>query len=194
MSLTNLLLLMFGAAFAENIIFSRLYGSRLFFDAADTPDTALSIGAVMTFIMTLSSAAAWAVYHLILLPLGLGYLRLIAFVLVIAALAQLTELLLRKFLPALRSAVGEYFPLVALNCAVPGIALVNAEEGFGLAASVACGFASAIGFTLAILVLAGVRGRLQFADPPRAFRGFPLTLVAAGLLAMAFSGFSGIRF
>ncbi len=194
MSFVDVLLLMFSAILVENFIFSRFYGCCPFLGVSEKPDTALGMGMAVTFVMTISSAATWAVYHLILVPLGLGYLKTIAFILVIAVLVQFTEMFLRKFLPALYSALGIYLPLITTNCAVLGAALVNIEEGFGFGVSVAYGFAAAIGFTMAIVIFAGVRVRLQFSDPPRAFRGFPLTLIAAGLLAMAFSGFSGISF
>ena len=194
MSFTDILLLMFSAVIVENFIFSKFYGCCPFLGVSEKPDTALGMGMAVTFVMTLSSAATWAVYHLILVPLELEYLKTIAFILVIAALVQFIEMFLRKFVPALYSALGIYLPLITTNCAVLGAALVNIQEGYSFVASVAYGFAAAIGFTMAIVVFAGVRVRLQFADPPRAFRGFPLTLIAAGLLAMAFSGFSGISF
>lgn len=193
MSLTDVLLLMFSAILIENFIFSKFYGCCPFLGVSEKPDTALGMGMAVTFVMTLSSAVTWAVYHLILAPLHLEYLKTIAFILVIAALVQFIEMFLRKFVPALYSALGIYLPLITTNCAVLGAALVNIQKGYSFIASVAYGFSAALGFTLAIVVFAGVRVRLQFADPPRAFRGFPLTLVAAGLLAMAFSGFSGIR-
>ncbi len=194
MSFVDILLLMFSAVIVENFIFSKFYGCCPFLGVSEKPDTALGMGMAVTFVMTLSSAATWAVYHLILVPLDLEYLKTIAFILVIAALVQFIEMFLRKFVPALYAALGIYLPLITTNCAVLGAALVNIQEGFSFVASVAYGFAAAIGFTMAIVVFAGVRVRLQFADPPRAFRGFPLTLIAAGLLAMAFSGFSGISF
>ncbi len=194
MSFVDILLLMFSAVLIENFIFSKFYGCCPFLGVSEKPDTALGMGMAVTFVMTLSGAATWAVYYLILVPLRLAYLKTIAFILVIAALVQFIEMFLRKFLPALYSALGIYLPLITTNCAVLGAALVNIQEGFSFGASVAYGFAAAIGFTMAIVIFAGIRVRLQFADPPRAFRGFPLTLIAAGLLAMAFSGFSGISF
>ena len=193
MSFVDVLLLMFSAILVENFIFSKFYGCCPFLGVSEKPDTALGMGMAVTFVMTLSSAVTWAVYYLILVPLKLEYLKTIAFILVIAALVQFIEMFLRKFVPALYSALGIYLPLITTNCAVLGAALVNIQKGYSFIASIAYGFAAAIGFTLAIVIFAGVRVRLQFADPPRAFRGFPLTLIAAGLLAMAFSGFAGIR-
>ena len=194
MSFVDILLLMFSAVLVENFIFSKFYGCCPFLGVSEKPDTALGMGMAVTFVMTLSSAVTWGVYYGILEPLGLEYLKTIAFILVIAALVQFIEMFLRKFVPALYAALGIYLPLITTNCAVLGAALVNIQEGYSFIASVAYGFAAAIGFTMAIVIFAGVRVRLQFADPPRAFRGFPLTLIAAGLLAMAFSGFSGISF
>ncbi len=194
MSFVDVLLLMFSAVLIENFIFSRFYGCCPFLGVSGKPDTALGMGMAVTFVMTVSGAMTWVVYYGILVPLKLEYLKTIAFILVIAALVQLIEMFLRRFVPALYSALGIYLPLITTNCAVLGAALVSIQEGYSFIAAVAYGFAAALGFTLAIVIFAGVRVRLQFADPPRAFRGFPLTLVAAGLLAMAFSGFSGFNF
>ena len=194
MSFVDVLLLMFSAVLIENFIFSRFYGCCPFLGVSEKPDTALGMGMAVTFVMTVSGAMTWVVYYGILVPLKLEYLKTIAFILVIAALVQLIEMFLRRFVPALYSALGIYLPLITTNCAVLGAALVSIQEGYSFIAAVAYGFSAALGFTLAIVIFAGVRVRLQFADPPRAFRGFPLTLVAAGLLAMAFSGFSGFSF
>ena len=194
MSFVDVLLLMFSAVLIENFIFSRFYGCCPFLGVSEKPDTALGMGMAVTFVMTVSGAMTWVVYYGILVPLKLEYLKTIAFILVIAALVQLIEMFLRRFVPALYSALGIYLPLITTNCAVLGAALVSIQEGYSFIAAVAYGFSAALGFTLAIVIFAGVRVRLQFADPPRAFRGFPLTLVAAGLLAMAFSGFSGFNF
>lgn len=193
LSFTETLLLMFGAVFIENFIFSKFYGCCPFLGASEKPDTALGMGMAVTFVITISSAATWAVYYLILEPLGLEYLKTVAFILVIAALVQFIEMFLRKFIPALYGALGIYLPLITTNCAVLGSALVIIQNGYDFITSVCYGFAAALGFTMAIVIFAGVRARIEYADPPRAFEGFPLTLIAAGLLAMAFSGFSGIN-
>ena len=185
---------MFSAILTENFIFSRFYGCCPFLGVSDKPSTALGMGMAVTFVMTLSSAATWCVYNLILSPLGLEYLKTIAFILVIATLVQFIEMFMKKNIPALYGALGIYLPLITTNCAVLGAALVNIEKGYSLAESVMFGFSAAVGFTLAIVLFAGVRERLAFAEPPRAFRGFPILLISAGLAAMAFSGFSGMRF
>ncbi len=193
LSFVDTLLLMFSAIIIENFIFSKFYGCCPFLGVSEKPDTALGMGMAVTFVITLSSAVTWLVYYLILVPLGLEYLKTIAFILVIAALVQFIEMFLRRFVSALYSALGIYLPLITTNCAVLGAALVIIKEGYGFITAVCYGFAAAIGFTLAIVVFAGVRARMEFANPPRSFRGFPLTLIAAGLLAMAFSGFSGMK-
>ncbi len=194
MSFTNVLLLMFSAILVENFIFSKFYGCCPFLGVSEKPDTALGMGLAVTFVMTVSGAVTWCVYRYLLLPFGLSYLKTVAFILVIAALVQFIEMFLRRFVTALYSALGIYLPLITTNCAVLSAALLAVQNDYTLLEAVLFGFASALGFTLAIVVFAGVRGRLADAEPPRAFRGFPLTLIAAGLLAMAFAGFSGIRF
>ena len=193
MSFGEILLMMFSAILVENFIFAKFYGCCPFLGVSDKPDTALGMGLAVTFVMTLSGAATYAVYHFILLPLGLTYLKTVAFILVIAALVQFIEMFLRRFIPALYGALGIYLPLITTNCAVLSAALLAVQNDYGFSASVAFGFASALGFTLAIVVFAGVRKKMAFAEPPRAFRGFPITLIAAGLLAMAFAGFAGVH-
>ena len=190
----NILMIMFTAILTENFIFSRFYGCCPFLGVSDKPSTALGMGMAVTFVMTLSSAVTWAVYNYLLEPFDLEYLKTIAFILVIAALVQFIEMFLKKNIPSLYSALGIYLPLITTNCAVLGAALVNIEEGYNFIESVVFGCSAALGFTLAIVVFAGVRERLVFANPPKAFRGFPILLISAGLAAMAFSGFSGMKF
>lgn len=192
--MSGILTIMFAAVLTENFIFSRFYGVCPFLGVSDKPSTALGMGMAVTFVMTISSAATWTVYRLFLEPYELEYLKTIAFILVIASLVQFIEMFLKKFVPTLYGALGIYLPLITTNCAVLGSALVNIEEGYGFLESVAFGFSAAVGFTMAIVVFAGVRERLRFADPPKAFRGFPILLIAASLVAMAFSGFSGMKF
>ncbi|MBQ7474969.1 MAG: RnfABCDGE type electron transport complex subunit A [Clostridia bacterium] len=190
----NIFLIMFAAILTENFIFSRFLGICPFLGVSNKPSTAFGMGMAVTFVMTVSSAATWAVYHLILEPLHLEYLKTIAFILVIATLVQFIEMFLRKYVPALYGALGIYLPLITTNCAVLGSALLNIQKGYGFGESVVFGFSSALGFTMAILVFAGVRQRIEIANPPRAFRGFPILLIAASLAAMAFAGFSGMSF
>ena len=206
----SILLLMFTAILAENFIFAKFYGICPFLGVSEKPDTALGMGLAVTFVITLSSAATWVIYTYVLLPLQLAYLKTVAFILIIAALVQLIEMFLRRYIPALYqafvemviqkmspalyNALGIYLPLITTNCAVLGVALLNIQKEYTFVYSVAYGFASAIGFLFAIVLFAGVRMRLRLADPPKAFAGLPLVLITAGLIAMAFSGFSGIRF
>ncbi|MBO5305934.1 MAG: RnfABCDGE type electron transport complex subunit A [Clostridia bacterium] len=193
MSFGEVLLMMFGAVLVENFIFARFYGCCPFLGVSEKPDTAFGMGMAVTFVITLSSAVTWLVYRLLVL-FHLEYLQTIAFILVIAALVQFIEMFLRKFIPSLYSALGIYLPLITTNCAVLSSALLNIQNGYNLIESICFGFAAAIGFTLAIVVFAGVRMRVATARPPRSFKGFPLTLIAAGLLAMAFSGFTSLSF
>ena len=193
MSFGEILLMMFGAVLVENFIFAKFYGCCPFLGVSEKPSTAFGMGMAVTFVITLSSAVTWLVYQLLAI-FHLEYFQTIAFILVIAALVQLIEMFLRKFVPSLYSALGIYLPLITTNCAVLSSALLNIQNGYNFIESVCFGFAAAIGFTLAIVVFAGVRMRIATARPPRAFRGFPITLIAAGLLAMAFSGFSSLSF
>ena len=185
---------MFAAILTENFIFSRFYGICPFLGVSDKPSTALGMGMAVTFVMTLSSAATYAVYYLLFEPLGLEYLKTIAFILVIASLVQFIEMFLKKYIPTLYSSLGIYLPLITTNCAVLGAALVNIQDQNSFTESVVFGFASALGFTMSLVVFEGVRAKMQFSDPPKAFRGFPILLIAASLVAMAFSGFSGMKF
>lgn len=192
--MTDLLLLMLSAVLLENFIFSRFLGCCSFIGVTKKADTALGMGFSVIFVMTISSAAAFLVYRYILLPFGLEYLTTVAFVFIIAAIVQFIEMFMRKFVPALYNALGIYLPLIVTNCAVLGAALLNVENNYNFIYSVAFGFFSAVGYTLALVIFAGVRVRVEFAEPPRCFKGIPITLVTAALIAMAFSGFAGASF
>lgn len=185
---------MLSAVLVENFIFAKFYGICPFLGVSEKPDTALGMGCAVVFVMTLSSAATNLLYEHVLVRFGLTYLKTIAFILVIAALVQFIEMFLRKYLPALYSSLGIYLPLITTNCAVLGSALLNVQNGYNFIYSVTFGFSAGLGFTLAIVLFAGVRSRLAFANPPKAFKGMPIALITAGLIAMAFSGFSGISF
>ena len=185
------LLLVINAIFVNNFVLSRFLGICPFLGVSRKTDTALGMGMAVTFVMTVASAATYGVYQ-ILVIFGLEYLKTIAFILVIAGLVQFIEMFLRRFIPALYSSLGIFLPLITTNCAVLGAALVNVQNGFSFIESIAYGFAAAIGFTMAIVVFAGVRVRLRAAEPPKCFKGMPLALVTAGLIAMAFLGFSGM--
>ncbi|MBQ4136737.1 MAG: electron transport complex subunit RsxA [Clostridia bacterium] len=190
----EILILMLTAVLIENYIFSRFLGICPFLGVSEKPDTALGMGFAVMFVMTLSSAATYAVYEFVLVRFHLEYLETIAFILIIAALVQFIEMFLKRFIPSLYGALGIYLPLITTNCAVLGAVLLNVDNGYNFIESIAFGFASAVGFTLAIVIFAGVRMRVSLANPPRPFKGTPIALITAGLIAMAFSGFSGMKF
>ena len=190
----ELLLIMLSAILVENFIFSRFMGCCPFLGVSEKPDTALGMGFAVIFVMTVSGAVTYAVNALILVPFELEYLQTIAFILIIAALVQFIEMFLRKFVPTLYQSLGIFLPLITTNCAVLGAALLNVQNGYTFLEAVVFDFSAAVGFTLALLVFAGVRVRVALADPPKAFQGMPIALITAGLVAMAFAGFSSISF
>ncbi|MBO7740564.1 MAG: electron transport complex subunit RsxA [Clostridia bacterium] len=190
--MTKILLLMLGAILVENFIFSRFMGICPFMGVSEKPDTAIGMGFAVMFVMTLSSAATSLVYDYLLVRFELEFLSTIVFIVIIASLVQFIEMFLKKLVPSLYSALGIYLPLITTNCAVLGAALLNVEEGRGFVESVVFGFAAAIGFTLALVIFAGVRARMKYTNTPKSFKGSPIALIAAGLIAMAFAGFSGI--
>ncbi len=192
--MTDILLIMFAAILTENFIFSKFYGICPFVGVSDKPSTALGMGMAVCFVMTVSNAVTYLIYTFLLVPFDLDYLRTIAFILVIASLVQFIEMFLKRYIPQLYSALGIYLPLITTNCAVLGAALLAVERDYNFIESAMFGFAAALGFTLAIVIFAGVRDRMKYADPPKCFTGLGILLIAACLLAMAFSGFSGISF
>lgn len=190
---TSIVVIAITAVLIQNFIFSRFLGICPFLGVSNNPKNAFGMGMAVTFCITVASIATYALNTYVLVPFGLEYLQTIGFILIIASLVQLIEMFLRRFVPALYNALGIYLPLITTNCAVLGACLLNIQYGFDFIQSVAFGFFSAIGFTLALLVMAGVRERLVLADPPKAFEGMPLVLVTAALIAMAFSGFQGLK-
>lgn len=181
------------AILAENFILVKFMGICPFMGVSKKSDTALGMGIAVTFVMGLASAATWAVNEYLLVPFGLEYMQTVVFILVIAALVQLVEMFLQKSMPALYQALGIYLPLITTNCAVLGVALLNIQYGYTLPESVVYGIMGGVGFTVAILLFSSIRERLEDCDCPEAFRGFPLALLAAGLLALSFMGFSGFN-
>lgn len=190
----EMLLVIVSAVLINNVIFSRFLGICPFLGVSGKTDSAISMGLSVIFVMTLSSAITNLVYNGILVPLNMTYLKTIAFVLIIAALVQLIEMFMRKLFPPLYQSLGIYLPLITTNCAVLGVALINIQNGYDFIDSVVFSFASGVGFLLALLLFAGVRQKIKFADPPKPFKGVPLELIAAGLIAMAFIGFRGLEF
>lgn len=190
---TSLLGILLSALLTENFILVKFYGICPFMGVSKKTDTALGMGVAVIFVMALASAATWAVNEFLLIRLGLEYMQTVVFILVIAALVQFVEMFLQKALPALYQALGIYLPLITTNCAVLGVALLNIQNGYTFIESVVYGVTGGIGFTLAIVLFSSVRERLEDCDCPKAFRGFPLALIAAGLLALSFMGFSGFK-
>ena len=181
------------AILAENFILVKFLGICPFMGVSKKTDTAVGMGVAVIFVMGLASAATWAVNEYLLLPFGLGYMQTVVFILVIAALVQLVEMFLQKAVPSLYQALGIYLPLITTTCAVLGVALLNIQEGYSFIESLIYGVTGGIGFTLAIVLFSSVRERLEDCDCPKAFKGFPLALIAAGLLALSFMGFSGFK-
>ena len=179
------------ALLSENFILVKFYGICPFMGVSKKIDTALGMGMAVTFVMGIASAACYAV-NLLLEALSLQYMQTVAFILVIAALVQVVEMFLKKNVPALYKALGVFLPLITTNCAVLGVVLVNVQEGYNFLISVINGVAGGLGFTLAIVLFASIRERVDKATSPESFKGYPITLIAAGLLALAFMGFSGL--
>ena len=180
------------ALLSQNYILVKFYGICPFMGVSKKIDTALGMGMAVTFVMALASAVCFGV-NLILVALNLQYMQTVAFILVIASIVQVVEMFLKKAVPALYKALGVFLPLITTNCAVLGVALVNVQEGYDVLQSVINGAAGGLGFTLAIVLFASIRERVDKTDCPQAFKGFPITLIAAGLLALAFMGFSGLK-
>ena len=190
--MTEILGILLSAILTENFILVKFYGICPFMGVSKKTDTALGMGMAVTFVMAIASAACWAVDTLILVPLSLEYMQTVAFILVIASIVQVVEMFLKKSVPALYQALGVYLPLITTNCAVLGVALVNVQKGYSFLLSVLNGAAGGVGFTVAIVLFASVRQRVQDSECPKSFQGFPIALIAAGLLALAFMGFSGM--
>ena len=181
------------AILSENFILVKFYGICPFMGVSKKIDTALGMGMAVTFVMALASAATYAVYYLMLVPLQLQYLQTLAFILVIASIVQVVEMFLKKAVPALYKALGIFLPLITTNCAVLGVALLNVQKGYDFLQSVLNGACGGLGFTVSIVLFASLRERVDKAECPECFKGFPLTLIAAGLMALAFMGFSGLK-
>ena len=189
----ELLAITLGAILANNFIFSQFLGICPFLGVSKKVDTAVGMGLAVTFVMGLASAVCFAVNNFVLVPLGLGYMQTVAFILVIASLVQFIEMFLQKSMPALYTALGVYLPLITTNCAVLGVVLLNVQNNYNFISSVVYGITGGIGFLVAIVLFASIREKLVFADYPKAFEGFPIALITGGLMALAFMGFSGLK-
>lgn len=184
--------LLLGAILAGNFVLNRFLGICPFLGVSKRLDTAMGMAGAVIFVMTLASAATWLVEHYFLVPFGLTALRTLLFILIIATLVQLVEMFLKKAIPPLYRALGIYLPLITTNCAVLGVAVLNVQKGSDFPKSVFYAFAAGLGFALALAIFAGLRERIDRANPPRAFRGVAIALVTAGLLSLAFMGFGGL--
>ncbi|MEA5142684.1 MAG: electron transport complex subunit RsxA [Oscillibacter sp.] len=192
MSLTTLLAISLGAILTNNFIFSQFLGCCPFLGVSKKIDTAVGMGLAVTFVMGLASAFCYGI-NIVLVKLGLDYMQTLAFILVIAGLVQFVEMFLKKSVPSLYTALGVYLPLITTNCAVLGVALLNVQNNYNFIESVVYGITGGLGFLLAIFLFAAVREQLEFADNPKCFDGFPIALITAGLMALAFMGFSGLQ-
>ena len=190
---TSLMSISLGAILVNNFILAQLLGICPFMGVSQKTSTAMGMGLAVTFVMGIASAVTWAVNTYILIPLDLGYMQTVAFILVIAALVQFVEMFLQKAVPTLYQALGIYLPLITTNCAVLGVALLNIQKSYNFIESVVYGITGGIGFLVAIVLFASIREHTEDADCPKAFRGFPIALISAGLLALAFMGFSGMK-
>ena len=192
-STSSIITIALSAILINNFIFSQFLGCCPFLGCSSKVDTAIGMGLAVTFVMGLASAICWVVDTYILIPLNLGFLETLAFILIIAGLVQFVEMFLKKSIPSLYSALGIYLPLITTNCAVLGVVLLNVQYGFNFIQSTLYGVFGGLGFLLAIVLFASVRERIDFADYPESFEGFPICLVSAALLALAFMGFSGMN-
>ena len=193
MEIFKLLSITLGAILTNNFIFSQFLGCCPFLGVSKKVDTAVGMGVAVTFVMGLASAVCFVVNRFILIPLDLAYMQTVAFILVIASLVQFIEMFLQKSMPSLYTALGVYLPLITTNCAVLGVVLLNVQNNYNFIESVIYGITGGLGFLLAIVLFASIRERLVFADYPKNWEGFPIALVTAGLMALAFMGFSGLK-
>ena len=188
----ELLLIAVGAALVNNVVLSQFMGICPFLGVSKKVDTAAGMGGAVIFVIGIASFVTNVIYKLILEKTGLEYLQTIVFILVIAALVQFVEMFLKKSMPSLYEALGVYLPLITTNCAVLGVAITNVQKGYGILAGLINGVGTAVGFTIAIVLMAGIREKMEYNDVPEAFKGTPIVLVTAGLMAIAFFGFSGL--
>ena len=188
----TLFAIVIGAIFVNNVVLSQFLGICPFLGVSSKVDTSLGMGMAVTFVMALSAVVTWTIQNYILVPFGIEYMQTITFILVIAALVQMVEIVLKKISPALYQALGIFLPLITTNCAVLGVAIIAVQKDFDLLTTVIYSVSTALGFALALVLFAGIRERLEVEDTPQAMRGVPIALITAGLLAMAFMGFANV--
>lgn len=189
----ELLMIAVGTAFINNVVLSQFLGLCAFLGVSKKMDTAAGMGGAVIFVITISSFVTALIYKFLLLPLNVTYLQTIVFILVIAALVQFVEMFLKKSSPSLYNALGVYLPLITTNCAVLGVTLINVQKSYGIVESVVNGLATAVGFTIAIVLMAGIREKTEYNDVPESFKGSPIVLLTACLMAIAFFGFSSLK-
>ena len=192
-TIAELLTILVTSSLINNVVLSQFLGLCPFLGVSKKTDTALGMGLALTFVITLSSAVCGLIYKFILIPLDLAYLQTIVFILIIAMLVQFVEMVHKKYMVSLYKALGVYLPLITTNCAVLGVALLNVQNDYNIVQGIVNGFATAIGFTISIVILAGIREKMYYNDVPESFKGMPIVLITAGLMAIAFTGFSGLR-
>ena len=190
--MTNLLIIAIGSALVNNVVLSQFLGLCPFLGVSKKVKTAAGMGTAVIFVITLASFVAALIYQFVLTPLNITYLKTIVFILVIAALVQFVEMFLKKYMVSLYESLGVYLPLITTNCAVLGVALTNVQKSYSILTSVVNGFATAAGFTISIVILAGIREKMEYNDIPKPFQGMPIVLITAGLMAIAFCVFSGL--
>ncbi len=190
--LKNLILILMGGVLINNYVLNRFLGICPFLGVSKKVDQAAGMGAAVIFVMLFATAATWPIFNFVLVPLKLEYLQTIVFILVIASLVQFVEIILKRFIPALHASLGIYLPLITTNCAVLGVTINNITDGYNFLESMVSSLGVGLGFLLAMLIFAGVRTKLDDSDAPKCFRGLPVTLIAASIVAMAFYGFAGI--
>lgn len=191
-TIKNLLIILISSSLVSNVVLSQFLGLCPFLGVSKKIKTAAGMGSAIIFVITLSSAIAGVIYQYLLVRFHLEYLQTIVFILVIAALVQFVEMFLKKKMKSLYKALGVYLPLITTNCAVLGVAITNVQKEYGILAGTVNGFATALGFTISIVILAGLRERMEYNDVPQSFQGMPHVLLTAGLMAIAFCGFSGL--
>ena len=189
----TLFAIVIGAIFVNNVVLSQFLGICPFLGVSSKVETSMGMGMAVTFVMALATLVTWCIQQYVLVPFGIGYMQTITFILVIAALVQMVEIVLKKVSPALYQALGIFLPLITTNCAVLGVAIITIQKNFDLLTGVIYAVAAALGFALALVLFAGIRERLEVEDTPEGMRGVPIALITAGLLAMAFMGFAGIK-
>ena len=188
----SILIILLSSILVNNFVMSKFLGICPFLGVSKKVETALGMGMAVTFVMTMASLFTYLIQKLVLVPLGIEYLQTIAFILVIASLVQFVEMVIQKMSPTLYQALGVFLPLITTNCAVLGVALMNVQKSYGVLEGVVNGCMTAVGFTISITILAGIREKMEYNDIPGPFRGMPIVLVTAGLMAIAFCGFSGL--